>query len=140
MPAAWKGKVVGLVAQLEALEVDPDQRARIVVSERTGTIVAGQGVRIRPVAVAHGGLQIAVSQQPFVSQPGPFSQGKTITGKSASVDVKESTKTAVGLPATSTVDELVKALNLLGVGPRDLIAVLQAMKAAGAIDADLEVM
>jgi flagellar P-ring protein precursor FlgI len=90
--------------------------------------------------VAHGGLQIAVSQQPIVSQPGPLSQGKTVSGKQASVDVKESTKTAVALPSTSSVDDLVKALNLLGVGPRDLIAVLQAMKAAGAIDADLEVM
>jgi len=140
VPAAFKGKVVGLLAQLEALEVDPDQRARIVVSERTGTIVAGQGVRIRAVAVAHGGLQIAVSQQPIVSQPGPFSQGKTVANKAATVDVKESTKTAVALPATTSVDDLVKALNLLGVGPRDLIAVLQAMKAAGAIDADLEVM
>jgi flagellar P-ring protein precursor FlgI len=140
VPAAFKGKVVSLLAQLEALEVDPDQRARIVVSERTGTIVAGQGVRIRAVAVAHGGLQIAISQTPMVSQPQPFAQGKTIAGKAASVDVKESTKTAVGLPATTSVDDLVKALNLLGVGPRDLIAVLQAMKAAGAIDADLEVM
>jgi flagellar P-ring protein precursor FlgI len=140
VPAAFKGKVVGLLAQLEALEVDPDQRARIVVSERTGTIVAGQGVRIRPVAVAHGGLQIAVSQQPIVSQPGAFSQGKTVQAKAATVDVKESTKTAVALPSTTSVDDLVKALNLLGVGPRDLIAVLQAMKAAGAIDADLEVM
>lgn len=141
VPAAWKGKVVGLLAQLEALEVDPDQRARIVVSERTGTIVAGQGVRIRAVAVAHGGLQIAVSQQPIISQPGPLSQGgRTVQARAAAVDVKESTKTAVGLPATSSVDDLVKALNLLGVGPRDLIAVLQAMKAAGAIDADLEVM
>jgi flagellar P-ring protein precursor FlgI len=139
-PEAWKGKVVGLVAQLEALEVDPDQRARIVVSERTGTIVAGQGVRIRPVAVAHGGLSISVAQSPFVAQPGPMSRGRTVTGKTADVTATESGKTAVALPATSSVDELVKAFNLLGVGPRDLIAVLQAMKAAGAIDADLEVM
>ena len=140
VPASWKGKVVGLMAQVEALEVDPDQRARIVVSERTGTVVAGQGVRIRPVAVAHGGLQIAVSQQPVVSQPGPFSQGKTVAGRAATVDVKEGTKGAVALPATTSVEDLVKALNMLGQGPRDLIAVLQAMKAAGAIDADLEVM
>lgn len=140
VPAAWKGKVVSLLAQLEALEVDPDQRARIVVSERTGTIVAGQGVRIRPVAVAHGGLSISVSQTPIASQPGPFSQGKTVVDKTASVDVRESTKNAIALPATSSVEELVKALNLLGASPRDLIAVLQAMKAAGAIDSDLEVM
>src|SRR5205085_699040 len=109
VPAAFKGKVVGLLAQLEALEVDPDQRARIVVSERTGTIVAGQGVRIRPVAVAHGGLQIAISQTPYVSQPGALSpQGRTVAGRMAAVDVKESTKTAVSLPATTSVDDLVK--------------------------------
>jgi len=141
IPEAWKGKVVALLAQLEALEVDPDQRARIVVSERTGTVVAGQGVRIRPVAVAHGGLSISVRQTPWASQPGPFSQqGKTVSGKIANLDAQEGSKPAVALPATTSVEDLVKAFNLLGVSARDLVAVLQAMKAAGAIDADLEVM
>jgi flagellar P-ring protein precursor FlgI len=140
IPAAFKGKVVSLLAQIEALEVDPDQRARIVVSERTGTIVAGQGVRIRAVAVAHGGLSISVGQTPYAYQPGPFSSGKTVAGKVANVTANETMRPAVALPATSSVDELVKALNLLGASPRDLIAILQAMKAAGAIDADMEVM
>ena len=141
VPASWKGRVVAMLSQLEALEVDPDQRARIVVSERTGTVVAGQGVRIRPVAVAHGGLSISVRQTPWASQPGPFSkQGKTVSGQVATLDAQEGLKPAVALPATSTVEELVKAFNLLGVSARDLVAVLQAMKAAGAIDADLEVM
>jgi flagellar P-ring protein precursor FlgI len=140
IPASWKGKVVAMLSQLEALEVDPDQRARIVVSERTGTVVAGQGVRIRAVAVAHGALSISVRQTPWASQPGPFSQGKTVSGKTAVLDAQESAKPAVALPATSSVEELVKAFNLLGVSARDLVAILQAMKAAGAIDADLEVM
>jgi flagellar P-ring protein precursor FlgI len=140
IPASWKGKVVAMLSQLEALEVDPDQRARIVVSERTGTVVAGQGVRIRAVAVAHGALSISVRQTPWASQPGPFSQGKTVAGKTAAIDAQEPAKPAVALPATSSVEELVKAFNLLGVSARDLVAVLQAMKAAGAIDADLEVM
>ncbi|HEY0706266.1 MAG TPA: flagellar basal body P-ring protein FlgI [Polyangia bacterium] len=140
VPAAFKGKAVSLIAQIEALEVDPDQRARIAVSERTGTVVAGQGVRIREVAVAHGGISIAVSQTPFVSQPGPLAAGKTIAGKQTSVEAKETAKPVVGLPATTTIDDLVKALNLLGVGARDLVAILQAMKAAGAIDAELEVL
>jgi flagellar P-ring protein FlgI len=140
IPASWKGKVVAMLSQLEALEVDPDQRARIVVSERTGTVVAGQGVRIRAVAVAHGALSISVRQTPWASQPGPFSQGKTVAGKTAALDAQEPAKPAVALPATSSVEELVKAFNLLGVSARDLVAVLQAMKAAGAIDADLEVM
>jgi flagellar P-ring protein precursor FlgI len=140
IPDKFKGQVVSLLAQLEALEVDPDQRARLVVSERTGTIVAGQGVRIRPVAVAHGGLQISVTTTPLVSQPGALSQGRTVATRTAALDVKESTKAAVSLPATISVDDLVKALNMLGASPRDLIAILQAMKAADAIDADLEVM
>jgi flagellar P-ring protein precursor FlgI len=141
-PAAeWKGKIVSLLAKIETLEVDPDQRAHIVVSERTGTIVAGEGVRIRPVAVAHGGLSISVTQTPFVSQPNGFSQGgRTVQGRTANVQAQEGGGRAVALPATTTVEDLVKALNMIGVGPRDLVAVLQAMKAAGAIDADLEVM
>jgi flagellar P-ring protein precursor FlgI len=140
IPAAFKGKTVNLLAKIEALEVDPDQRARIVVSERTGTIVAGQGVRIRAVAVAHGSLSISVGQTPYAFQPNALSKGKTVAGKVASVNATEAQKPAVALPATSTVEELVKALNLLGAPPRDLIAILQAMKAAGAIDAELEVM
>ncbi len=140
IPEEWKGRVPALLAQVEALEVDPDQRARIVVSERTGTIVAGQGVRIRAVAVAHGDLSISVLQTPYVAQPAPLSSGRTVTARTATVDAREGVKPAVALPSTSSVDELVKALNLLGVGARDLIAVLQAMKAAGAIDADVEVM
>jgi flagellar P-ring protein precursor FlgI len=139
-PASYKGKSVGLLSQIESLEVDPDQRARIVVSERTGTVVAGQGVRIREVAVAHGGLSINITQTPVVSQPNPLSQGKTVTGKATTVDARETAKPMVALPATSSVDDLVKALNLLGVGARDLVAILQAMKAAGAIDAELEVL
>jgi flagellar P-ring protein precursor FlgI len=137
----WKGKVVSLLAKLETLEVDPDQRAHIVVSERTGTVVAGEGVRIRPVAVAHGGLSIQVTQTPFVSQPNAMSRtGRTVSGRTANIQAQEANGRAVALPATTTVEDLVKALNMIGVGPRDLVAVLQAMKAAGAIDADLEVL
>ena len=136
-----KGKMVNLLAKIESLEVDPDGRAHIVVSERTGTIVAGEGVRIRPVAVAHGGLSIQVTQTPFVSQPNAGSRtGRTVSGRAANIEAQEGNGRAVALPATSTVEDLVKALNMIGVGPRDLVAVLQAMKAAGAIDADLEVM
>ena len=141
VPAAFQGRSVALLAQLEALEVDPDQRARIVVSERTGTVVAGQGVRIREVAVAHGGLSIAITETPYVSQPNALSKGgRTVAGSTAGIDARETGKPVVGLPATSTIDDLVKALNLLGVGARDLVAILQAMKAAGAIDAELEVL
>ena len=140
VPEAFKADTVGLVAKVEALEVDADQRARVVVSERTGTVVAGERVRIRPVAVAHGGLQVSIASKPLVSQPNAFSQGTTVTERSGSVSAVEEARGAVALPATSTVEDLVKALNLLGATPRDLIAILEAMKAAGALDAELEVL
>jgi len=140
VPAAFKGKAVALVTKLEGLEVQSDERARVVVSERTGTVVAGERVRIHPVAVAHGGLSISIQATPVVFQPNAFSQGKTAQTKQAQIDAKEKEKPVVALPATTSVEDLTKALNLLGASPRDLIAILQAMKAAGALDADLEVM
>ncbi len=140
VPAAYKGKAVGLLTKLETLEVQADERARVVVSERTGTVVAGERVRIHPVAVAHGGLSISIQASPVVVQPGAFSQGKTVQTKQAQIDAREKEKAMVALPATTSVDDLTKALNLLGATPRDLIAILQAMKAAGALDADLEVL
>lgn len=141
VPAAYKGKPVGLMTKLETLEVQADDRARVVVSERTGTVVAGERVRIHPVAVAHGGLSISIQSNPMVFQPNAFSQGgKTVQTKQAQIDAKEKEKAVVALPATASVEDLTKALNLLGASPRDLIAILQAMKAAGALDADLEVL
>jgi flagellar P-ring protein precursor FlgI len=141
VPAAYKGKTVGLLTKLETLEVQADDRARVVVSERTGTVVAGERVRIHPVAVAHGGLSISIQAAAMVSQPNAFSQGgKTVQTKQAQIDAKEKEKAMVALPATTSVEDLTKALNLLGASPRDLIAILQAMKAAGALDADLEVL
>ncbi len=140
VPAAYKGKAVGLMTKLETLVVEADERARVVISERTGTVVAGERVRIHPVSVAHGGVSISVQAMPVVVQPNAFSQGKTTQTKQAQIDAKEKEKPVVALPATATVEELTKALNLLGASPRDLIAILQAMKAAGALDADLEVL
>jgi flagellar P-ring protein precursor FlgI len=140
VPAAFKGKSVALMTKIEGLDVDADERARVVVSERTGTVVAGERVRIHPVSVAHGGISISIQANPVVFQPNAFSQGKTVQAKQAQIDAKEKEKPVVSLPATSTVEELTKALNLLGASPRDLIAILQAMKAAGALDADLEVL
>lgn len=140
IPDAFKGKLVGLMTQIEALEIEADSKARIVVSERTGTVVAGERVRIRPVAVAHGSLSIAVTQTPIISQPGAFSQGRTAIAKQGNVDVRENGAGMVALPATTSVEDLVKALNLIGASPRDLVMILQAMKEQGAIDADLQVM
>lgn len=140
LPDAQKEDPVGFLSTIEALEVEADQRARVVVSERTGTVVAGEGVKIRPVVVSHGGLQVRIQSQPVFSQPNAFGQGTTRQGTIDRTAAAETGGGAVALPATSTVEELAKALSTLGAGPRDLIAVLEAMKTAGALDADLEVL
>ncbi len=140
LPEAQKADPVGFLATLEALEVQVDHRARVVVSERTGTVVAGEGVRIRPVAVSHGGLQVRIQSRPVFSQPNPFGQGSTVQGTLDRASASEGAGGTVALPATTTVEELAKALSTLGAGPRDLISVLEAMKVAGALDAELEVL
>jgi flagellar P-ring protein precursor FlgI len=139
VPEDRKADLVGFLAAVEAIDVEADQRARVVVSERTGTVVAGEGVRLRPVAVSHGGLQVRVQREPVISQPNPFGQGQTVSTTYDRADVAEGGAT-VALPATTTVEDLAKALSTLGAGPRDLIAVLEAMKAAGALEAELEVL
>lgn len=141
LPDDYEGGAVALIAELESLEVDADSRARIVVSERTGTVVAGANVRLRPVVVAHGSFSVAIDSQPVVSQPNAFSLGgKTVAQRQGTLTTDAEKKKALALPQTSTVQELAAALNLLGANPRDLISILQAMKAAGALDADLEVL
>lgn len=148
-PPADQPDVVALLAKVEALEVEADGRARVVISERTGTVVAGERVRIRPVAVAHGGLQVAIASTPLVSQPSPFSTGtpgqpgggaRTVVERSAVPTASEESRQAVALPATASVEDLARALNALGATARDLVSILQAMKAAGALDAELEVI
>lgn len=132
---------VELLAKLEAIEIDSDVRARVVVSERTGTVVAGERVRLRPALVAHGGLTVNVSQTPIISQPGVLARvGNTISTSAADIGATEQQGKPIAVPATTTVDELVKALGSLGATPRDLIAILQALQAAGALDAELEVI
>lgn len=140
LPEAQREDPVGFLSAIEALEVEADQRARVVISERTGTVVAGDGVKIRPVAVSHGGLQVRVQSTPVFSQPNAFGQGTTLRGTVDQAGAAEGATGAVALPATTTIEELAKALSTLGAGPRDLIAVLEAMKSAGALDAELEVL
>jgi flagellar P-ring protein precursor FlgI len=139
VPDAFKKDAVGLMAKMEVLEVEADGRAIVVVSERTGTVVAGERVRIRPAMVAQGGLRVSVDRVPLVSQPAPFSYGTTAVAHQTITTAEEESRRAVSLPGTATVDDLTRALNLLGAKPRDLIAVLEALKAAGALDGELEV-
>ncbi len=140
VPDANKDDPVTLLAKLEAVEVEADVRAKVVVSERTGTIVMGENVRLRPAAISHGGLRVAINSQFAVSQPSPFGAGQTMVVPSQQATAQEQQRAAVAVPATSTVDDLVKALNGIGASSRDLVAILQALKAAGALEAELEVL
>lgn len=139
-PDTFKGKALVMLAEIETLEVEIVQRAKVVINERTGTVVAGERVRLRPATVAHGGLTITIAQRPLISQPAPFSAGATIATQYADLNAQEERANAVALKATTTVDDLAKALNAINVTPRDLVSILQALHAAGSLDADLEVL
>lgn len=141
-PADQEGGAVGLLARIEGVLIDVDERAKVVVSERTGTVVAGANVRLRPAAIAQGGLRVDIATAPVISQPGaPFSNaGRTVATSVSQVQAQEQAANLVAVPATVSIDALVKALNALGASPRDLIAILQALSAAGALDAELEVI
>jgi flagellar P-ring protein precursor FlgI len=131
---------LSILERIEGLEVAVDQKARVVISERTGTIVIGENVRLRPAAIAHGGLKVRVRRTPLVAQPSPFAGGNTVRADIASLDAREAGGKLQPLAGAATVEELVAALNGLGVTPRDLIAILQALKTAGALDAEIELM
>ncbi len=125
----------------EQLRVEPDQGARVVIDERSGIIVMGKDVRVSTVAVAQGNLTVTISEQPQVSQPEPFSRGQTVVTPRTSVKVDTQGGNKLALVKESVaLAELVDGLNALGIGPRDLIAILQAIKSAGALQAEIEVM
>jgi flagellar P-ring protein precursor FlgI len=127
-----------LLSEIGELEVDPDQSARVVIDERTGTIVIGSEVRISTVAVAHGNITVRVTETPKVSQPAPFSRGETVVVPDTEVDVYEAGGN-VQIARGANLRELVSALNRMGLKPIGIIAILQAMKTAGALQAELVV-
>jgi len=143
LPPNYRRDPVAFIAGLESLEVSADTPARVVVNERTGTVIIGYNVRITPVAVAHAGLHITVKTELGVSQPLPFSQGETVVVPDTSIVIEEpKDRQLVELPGGPGVElnEIVLALNALGVTPRDLIAVFEALKEAGALQAELVIM
>ncbi len=140
IPAEFKGNVVAFLTEIEQLQVEPDLAAKIVIDERSGIIVMGRDVRVATVAVAQGNLTVSISESPQVSQPNPLSRGRTVVTPSSSVKVTEDGKKFALVKDGVSLQQLVDGLNGLGIGPRDLISILQAIKAAGAIQADIEVM
>jgi flagellar P-ring protein precursor FlgI len=125
------------LAQVENAEVELEPPARVVINERTGTIVVGGSVRLLPAVVAHGGLEVQIQRQVIISQPAPLTLGTTQVAETATIAVQQEQRRAVALPAAATVQDVAAALNLLGVSPRDLIAILQALKEAGALTGEL---
>lgn len=142
VPAAYNNNVVNLLTDIEQLRIQPDQAARIVIDETSGTIVMGENVRISTVAIAQGALTIRITETQQVSQPGPFATaGTTATVDRTDIQVDEQADRRLGVLSQGvTLQELVNGLNSLGIGPRDMITILQAVKAAGALQADIEVM
>lgn len=141
IPPRFKGNMIKLLTDIEQLRVEPDQGARVVIDERSGIIVMGKDVRVSTVAVAQGNLTVTISEQPQVSQPEQFSRGQTVVTPRTSVKVDTQGGNKLALVKESvTLAELVDGLNALGIGPRDLIAILQAIKSAGALQAEIEVM
>jgi len=137
IPDKYKGRVIELIAEIGELEVVPDVPARVVIDERTGTVVIGENVRISKVAIAHGNLSVQIKEAPLAAQPYPFSPGETVVVPRTEVQVEEQKAKVVVLEEGATLGELVRALNAVGATARDLIAILQAIKAAGALHAEL---
>ncbi len=141
VPAEYRAAVSDLMARLEMLPVSSDVPARVVINERSGTIVVGASVRIAAAAVAHGNLSVRISTRLEASQPGPLARaGETVVVPNTQVDVREGTARLVALEEGTTLEAVVRALNTLGATPRDIIAIMQALKAAGALRAEIVIL
>ncbi|GAB6053145.1 flagellar basal body P-ring protein FlgI [Magnetospira thiophila] len=142
VPDTYEDNVVGLLTDIEQLRIEPDLTARVVIDEHSGTIVMGENVRINTVAIAQGSLTIRITESQQVSQPGPFAEvGDTTTVDRTNIQVDEQADNRLAVvDGGVSLQELVNGLNALGIGPRDMITILQAIKASGALQADIEVM
>ncbi|MFK8033347.1 MAG: flagellar basal body P-ring protein FlgI [Hyphomicrobiales bacterium] len=141
LPKNFDGNIVDLLTDIEQLLIEPDLPAKVVIDEDTGVIVMGRDVQVSTVAVAQGNLTVMVSEFADVSQPAPFSDGETTIIPNTEINVGEDTPTQLAVINSGvSLQELVDGLNMLGIGPRDMISILQAIKAAGALQAEIEVM
>jgi flagellar P-ring protein FlgI len=140
IPEEYKGNLVAMMARIENVEIRTDMSAKVVLNERTGTVVMGQNVRISTIAISHGNLHVKIRTTPAVSQPGAFSSGQTVSTQQSSVQATEENRRLFVVESGGTIGELVQALNAVGVTPRDLISILQSIKSAGALHAKLEII
>jgi flagellar P-ring protein precursor FlgI len=137
LPDEYKDKIVQFICEVESVKVEPDTVARVVIDERTGTVVIGKDVRISTVAVAHGNIRVEISTKFEASQPYPESQGQTVLVPQTSLDVTEEAGSVALLDETATIGQLVQLLNAIGASPQDMIAILQNIERAGALQAKL---
>lgn len=137
IPEVYHENEMTFIASVEAIELEPDIQAKVVMNERTGTIVATSEVRLSEVAVSHGNITVNIARTPFVSQPNPLGTGQTVEGDYTNLDVTEARGGFSQIPDTPTLQQLTYTLNSLGVGPRDMMAILQTLKKAGALHAEL---
>lgn len=140
VPVQFRAAVPALMAQLETLSIRTDVVARVVINERTGTVVVGGNVQLGAAAVAHGNLSVRITTRYDVSQPAPYSRGETVVVPNAQVDVSEGMAQLITMQEGVTLDAVAGALNTLGASPRDIIAIMQALKAAGALRAEIVVL
>jgi flagellar P-ring protein precursor FlgI len=140
IPAEFQQNVAKFIADIETLAVAPDTVAKIVVNEKTGTVVIGENVRISTVAVSHGNLSISIKETLNVSQPWPRSGGETVITPETDIQITEEDSKVIVMPGGATIGELVRALNAIGVTPRDLISIFQSIEASGALQAVLEII
>jgi flagellar P-ring protein precursor FlgI len=140
VPVPGNASAMEIIARTENLPIEVDQLARVVINEASGTVVMGADVRISPVAIAQGGLTISVTEAPVASQPAPFSDGQTTVLPRTSISVDDGSGASLAtIGGSASLKELVAGLNALGVSPRDLVGILQALRTAGALQADIEV-
>ena len=135
-----EGKFVEFISAVELLEISPDVAARVIINERTGTIVIGGNVSILPVAISHAGLNIEIQSAPVISQPNAFSQGQTVVGQMSTIAAGEDSTAVYAINGAATVQDVAKALNSMRVTPRDIIAIFQALKESGALKAELVII
>jgi len=140
VPLNYRENLAVMVAELENLDVEPDAVGQVVIDERTGTVVVGENVKISTVAVAHGSLSVQIKEGQTVSQPGPFSMGETATAPDTDINAEEGADQLLLIERSTTIHDLVKALNAIGASPRDLIMIFQAIRAAGALHGEIKFM
>jgi len=140
IPDAYRKNIVAFLSRLENVSIQPDVVAKVILNERTGTVVMGEKVRISTVAISHGNLSIIIKEGFGVSQPLPFSEGETVVTPETELQVQEEKANLMVVPEGASIGDVVRGLNAIGVSPRDLIAIIQAIKAAGALQAELELI